>query len=144
VLSSIQARFSTLMASQLGNELGDLIKIAVPKWSSYGVLALKCNTSPDTVQWIAKAMQSRFEGLTVPFCYPDNLFGPDVVFLMWTSSYEDFRFVASQIKLKRNLSQVEAPRTVWPRDRFTFYCAIGDSASADGVDSIAQGTGYPH
>jgi hypothetical protein len=59
-------------------------------------------------------MASRFEGLVAPFCYPDTLFGPDVVFLMRTPGYSEFRFVASQAKFKNNVNQAEALRTLVP------------------------------
>jgi len=114
VLPSIQARFSTVLASQLKDDLGDLEHYTVPKYSSYGVLALDCKTSLATMEWIKRAMASRFEGLVEPFCYPGTKFGPDVVFLMGTSSYDNFRFVASQAKLKNPVNEAEVLRTVVP------------------------------
>uniref|UniRef100_A0A7S2XMP4 Uncharacterized protein n=1 Tax=Attheya septentrionalis TaxID=420275 RepID=A0A7S2XMP4_9STRA len=118
VLPSIQARFSTVMVSQLKENVDALEKLkgyTVPKWSSYGVLALKCDKSSATMGWIDRAMASRFEGLVEPFCYPDTLFGPDVVFLMRSPDYKDFRFVASQAKFKNSVNQAEALRTLVPK-----------------------------
>jgi hypothetical protein len=94
VLPSIQARFSTVMASQLKENVDALEELkgyTVSKWSSYRVLALKCDTSLATMGWIDRAiMDSQLEGLVEPFCYPDTLFGPDVVFLMRLPDYKEF------------------------------------------------------
>jgi hypothetical protein len=100
---------------------------AVPKLSSYGVLALDCKDDVSaTLAWISRALVSRFEGAVVPLCYPDTHFGPDVVFFMHTDNYKDNRFVASQIKLKNQVNEAAALRTVVPE---LFYHNNRDVAS---------------
>jgi hypothetical protein len=86
----------------------------VPEWSSYGVLATKCKDPSGTIAWINAVMESRFEGAVPPFCFPDNMFGPDVVFLLRNRSWDEFRLVAIQAKLKKHLNQAQALRTVVP------------------------------
>jgi len=114
LLPGIRRHFSKLLANQLKANYGDLKYYKVPKLSSYGVVAFMCKTSDDTIKWIERASKSRLEGQVEPFCYPDQLFGPDLVFLMWTSTYNDFRFVAAQVKLKNGDKTAAALRTLVP------------------------------
>ena len=113
LLPSIQTRFEKILRSQVGQD-SSLVNFMVPEWSSYGVLAIKCREPFDTVQWIKAAVNARFEGAVAPFCFPDTLFGPDVAFLMRTRAWNDFCFAALQAKLKFELNQAEALRTVVP------------------------------
>jgi hypothetical protein len=114
LLPSIQTRFVKILRSQVGQDSSLVNFMLVPEWSSYGVLAMKCKGPSDTIEWINAAVHARFEGAVAPFCFPDTLFGPDVVFLMRTRAWGDFRFVALQAKLKYELNQAEALRTVVP------------------------------
>lgn len=83
--------------------------------SSYGVLALDCKGNiSDTICWIESATSAQFEGQVAPFCYPDNHFGPDVLFLMWNDDYSEFRTCLSQAKFRKELNQMAALRTLVP------------------------------
>jgi hypothetical protein len=113
LLPSIQNRFEMIMTIQLPKD-SYLQNYKVPEWSSYGVLATKCEDPSGTIAWINAVMESRFEGAIPPFCFPDNMFGPDVVFLLRNRSWDEFRLVAIQAKLKKHLNQAQALRTVVP------------------------------
>jgi hypothetical protein len=67
------------------------------------------------MKWFDDALSARFDSAVAPFCMPDAYFGPDVVFLMRSKeSWENFRLVALQAKLKYQLNQADALRTVVP------------------------------
>jgi hypothetical protein len=128
-LSGIQKNFTGMVSSRVSEnllcglkqadretQLAIMKKVAVPQWSSYGVLAV--DTSSDvtgTIKWIKDSLDARFEGTVVPFCYPDTLIGPDVLFFMRTPSYDYYLFVASQVKCKNSAAQLDSPRTVFPK-----------------------------
>ena len=113
LLPSIQTRFQNILRSQVAQD-SSLVDFTVPEWSSYGVLAIKCETPSDTIAWINASVNARFEGAVPPFCFPDTLFGPDVAFLMRSHAWVEFRLAALQAKLKFQLNQADALRTVVP------------------------------
>lgn len=82
--------------------------------SSYGVLARKCSTPQDTMEWINDATSSAFEGQVPPFCLPDVHIGPDLIFLLWDILYTTYVSVISQVKLRNDLNQLQALRTITP------------------------------
>lgn len=127
ILPGIQDNFTEMVGSRVSEnllrgleatdrkeQLATMKQVAVPKWSSYGVLAVDTADVPGTLKWILDSLDARFEGQVAPFCYPDTLMGPDVLFFMRTPKYEDFLFVASQAKCKNVAVQMEALRTVKP------------------------------
>ena len=58
--------------------------------------------------------------MTEPFCYPDNYFGPDIIFLMRSCEWKHFLPVLCQAKFKNELSsQPAALRTLVPK---LLYC----------------------
>jgi hypothetical protein len=88
--------------------------------SSYGVLALDCKDDiPRTIEWIESAASAQFEGLVPPFCYPDDNFGPDLMFLMWNNEYTEFRTALAQAKFSKGVNQLDALRTLVPK---WLYC----------------------
>lgn len=114
LLPSIQTRFQKILRSQLGPD-SPLLSFITAEWTSYGVLAIRCETPSDTMGWFDAAVNARFDGAVAPFCMPDAYFGPDVAFLIRSKeSWVNFRLVALQAKLKYQLNQDEALRTVVP------------------------------
>jgi hypothetical protein len=104
-LAAIQAKFDTIGRGQVGDVLG-VETWRVPSKSAYGVLALKCDTMEETVAWLESAVQSRLDGMVAPFCLPDNMFGPDMVFLRWNDEHDSFRPVFAQKDKFKNVSQM--------------------------------------
>jgi hypothetical protein len=89
-------RLPNILKKQLGTGHG-FEGYLVSSRSSYGVLALDCKGDiARTIEWIETAASAQFEGLVPPFCYPDDNFGPDVMFLMWNNEYTEFRTALAQ------------------------------------------------
>jgi hypothetical protein len=84
--------------------------------SAYGVLARACTEPADTILWLEASVEARFDGAVEPFCFPDELFGPDLVFFMRDASdLLNFVPVLSQAKFTRNMkSQPAAMLTTVP------------------------------
>ena len=84
--------------------------------SAYGVLARACTEPADTILWLEASVEARFDGAVEPFCFPDELFGPDLVFFMRDASdFLNFVPVLSQAKFTRNMkSQPAAMLTTVP------------------------------
>ena len=87
--------------------------------SSYGVLTLDTvEASLDavmaTIKWIEAAVNCTIEGQVEPYCYPDNNFGPDVLYLMWNKLFSDFRSCLVQSKYEKYDHQADALRTLVP------------------------------
>lgn len=82
--------------------------------SSYGVLVRKCSTRQDTMEWINDATSSAFEGQVPPFCLPDAHIGLDLIFLLWDILYTTDVSIISQVKLRNDLNQMQALRTITP------------------------------
>jgi hypothetical protein len=117
ILPGIQKNFNKMVRTRVVSEAAfptNIKHVAVPKLSSYGVLAVQAKSVGDTIKWISHSLDARFEGTMTPFCYPDTLIGPDVLFFMRTPKYDNFLFVASQAKCKKKADQLEALRTVKP------------------------------
>ncbi|CAB9498560.1 expressed unknown protein [Seminavis robusta] len=66
------------------------------------------------MEWINDATSSAFEGQVPPFCLPDVYIGPDVIFLLWDILYTTHVSVISQVKLRNDLNQMQALRTIMP------------------------------
>jgi hypothetical protein len=117
MLPALQRHAQDLLKSQLGNN-DDGIQFGsydVSSKSSYGVLALDCKTAPEkTVEWIEAATSASFEGQVPPFCYPDDNFGPDVLFLMWDLTFTNSLSVLSQAKFRPEFPIDDALRTLVP------------------------------
>jgi len=119
MLPGIQKNLEGLVKRQLKNQYGfDKFfdsSYSVSSRSSYGVLAVDCKGDiAGTINWIDSAVSARFEGLVAPFCYPDDHFGPDVLFLMWNEEYTKFRAVLTQGKFRTRFNQLDALRTLVP------------------------------
>jgi hypothetical protein len=56
----------------------------------------------------------RFDGQIPPFLYPDDHFGPDLVFLLRNKSFKEFYPVLCQVKFSNNVDQPHALRTIVP------------------------------
>ena len=114
MLPAIQKKLRALLQTQ---HKGDN---AFPEYnvscrSAYGVLAMDCKESIEsTLNWIEAATNATFEGQVPPFCYPDDHFGPDLMFLMWNNSYSGFISAIAQAKYRRNFTQESALRTITP------------------------------
>jgi len=114
ILPAIQMKLPRILAQQL-DDMGDALKdLRVPKRSAYGMLAIQCSRPEDTIQWIEEATNSTFEGQVVPFCYPDEYIGPDLIFLMWDKGYKLYIPVIAQAKYREHFNQMDALRTVTP------------------------------
>lgn len=116
IIPSLQNRekVSCLLKTQLGDD-NKFKDFWVSSRSSYGALVLDCrNDLNGTLEWIRAATNARFEGQVAPFCYPHEVFGPDVIFLMWDESFIDFRSAICQAKYRENFSQIDALRTLVP------------------------------
>jgi hypothetical protein len=108
-------RLQGILENQLGTGHG-FEGYLVSAGSSYGVLALDCKGDiARTIEWIESAASAQFEGLVPPFCYADDNFGPDVMFLMWNNEYTEFRTALAQAKLRKEINQLEALRTLVPK-----------------------------
>lgn len=129
ILPGIQTNFTKMVASRASDvlfcglddderqkQVALMKQAAVPKWSSYGVMAVDTRSNVlGTIKWIKDSLDARFDGTVAPFCYPDTYFGPDLMFMMRTPAYDYYLFVASQAIFKNDASQLEALRTVLPR-----------------------------
>jgi hypothetical protein len=114
MLPSIQARFGNILSTQVVNSA--VKGFSVSSRTAYGVLACDCKDSIDsTIAWVNRSTCVRFDGQVPPFCYPDDHFGPDVLFLLWNDSFEDFCPVLCQAKFKNKIgSQPDALQTIVP------------------------------
>ena len=114
MLPAIQMKLPQILAKQL-DAMGEALKdLRVPKRSAYGMLAIHCSSPKETIQWIEDATKSTFEGQVVPFCYPDEHIGPDLIFLMWDRDYKSYIPVISQAKYREHFNQMDALRTLTP------------------------------
>jgi len=118
LLPAILRRFRGPAAEQL-QEDSFLSEYHVLGWSSYGVLATRCAKPTETIDWLNRSMDARFEGAVTPFCFPDKLFGPDLAFFVRTIAWKDFLLGATQAKLRNKLNEAEALRTLVPE---LFFC----------------------
>ena len=87
--------------------------------SAYGVVARsskgqKATNLAETMIWLEQARGASFEGLLPPILLPDDLFGPDLVCLMWEKQFKKYRFIICQSKYKTEQSQREALLTLTP------------------------------
>jgi len=100
------------VAAEISDDYGSYI---VGK-SAYGVLATKCTTKKETMNWIDKALEAPLEGTVPPFCFPDNNFGPDVVFLLRDPQAWKTKFVPvlCQVKFQEQSDSKKAMCTVVP------------------------------
>ena len=114
MLPAIQKRLRSLLKKQHASET-DLQDFFVSSRSAYGILAVDCKDSiKSTIEWIEAATKATFEGQVAPFCYPDDHFGPDLMFLMWNYFYTEFVTAISQAKFKLSVKQAEALRSMTP------------------------------
>jgi hypothetical protein len=112
-------RLPNILKKQLGTGHG-FEGYLVSSRSSYGVLALDCKGDiARTIEWIETAASGQFEGLVPPFCYPDDNFGPDVMFLMWNNEYTEFRTALAQAKFSKGVNPLDGLRTLVPK---WLYC----------------------
>lgn len=102
-----------------------LAKLSVPTKSSYGVMVKSCKGQGqekigDLLDWIDSATSATFEGSVPPFCFPSELFGPDVVCLLRDDDdYQKIGTVLCQAKFKKQQSQTDALRSTVPE--WLFY-----------------------
>jgi hypothetical protein len=119
VLPYLQKNLKQVVADQLKSENNPFDGYRLSSKSSYGVLAKSCKGCDmdgvrETLHWIESATTTTIEGACPPFCYPDNYFGPDVLFFLWNEDYTDSRTVLSQAKYRPSFSQPEALNTMVP------------------------------
>lgn len=85
--------------------------------SAYGVLCVDTSDNiEETIDWVKRSLEAKFEGQVAPFCYPDVIIGPDVIFLLRNrNNYEDFLacFVQSKYVIEVT-NQQDALRTLVP------------------------------
>ena len=92
---------------------------SVPLRSAYGVIAKSCEGQTTekvklTMEWLEAAKSAKLEGSVPPFCLPDELFGPDLVCLMWNKTHKEYRVVLCQSKYCMVQSQPKALGTLVP------------------------------
>ena len=118
-------KLHSVLRKQLGDEMGNLENFMVSVRSSYGVLALDTGSVRDkskieaTLEWIEAALEAKFEGRVPPFCYPDTLIGPDVIFFMQNESFDDFRTAVVKSKYAVEVRPKEALKTLVPNKFYT-------------------------
>lgn len=115
ILPAIQRNFTTVLNQTHPNdEVLPLYHVSTV--SAYGVLAESCKKSIEkTIVWLERATSNlQFEGQVPPFCYPDDHFGPDLVFLLWDEAYKKYLVCLSQAKFRENFNQSEALRSITP------------------------------
>ena len=118
-------KLHSVCKKQLGDNMGNLEDFMVSVRSSYGVLALDTGSVRDkskiqaTLEWIEDALKAKFEGQVPPFCYPDTLIGPDVIFLMHNESFDDFRTAVVQSKYSVAVNPKAALITLVPGKFYT-------------------------
>ena len=62
--------------------------------SSHRVLGQSCRDDvAAALVWIGTATVAKIEGTYPPFCYPDDYFGHDVLFLFWNYRHTEFAVV---------------------------------------------------
>lgn len=108
-------KWQDFLEHELDGDGHDFKDYSVFSRSSYGALAKSCKESiADTIQWIKDAASSKFDGQVPPFCFPDDNFGPDVLFLMWNKDHTEFRPVLTQSKFAGTVLQDPALLTTDP------------------------------
>lgn len=79
----------------------------------------------DLLDWIDSATSATFGGSVPPFCFPSELFGPDVVCLLRDDDdHQKIGTVPCQAKLEKQQSQTDALRSTVPE---RFFCENKDT-----------------
>jgi hypothetical protein len=81
--------------------------------SAYGVLALdaeeKDDPTSETLAWLRSSTEARFEGQVPPFCFPCEIFGPDVLCLLYKEDYSDFSSLSRAIEIQKRDESTRSP-----------------------------------
>ena len=115
MLPAIQRKLSSVLRAQHGT-VEPLKSYRVSTMSSYGVLAVSCKDSiEETIRWLKRATSPfQFEGQVPPFCYPDDHFGPDLIFLLWDKTFQNYLVCLAQAKFREDFNQSSALRSITP------------------------------
>jgi hypothetical protein len=106
--------------------------------SSYGVLAVRCTTAEQVMDWLRASIDSTLDGQVAPFCFPDEKMGPDLLFFLRDpNDWDSWRLTMWQHKFSNATNQAAAMRTVDPdllyhekRDTSPVSALEGDSLNA--------------
>ena len=83
--------------------------------SSYGVLAVRCTTAKQVMDWLHASVDSTLDGQVAPFCFPDEKMGPDLLFFLRDpNDWDSWRLTMWQHKFTNTTNQAAAMRTVDP------------------------------
>ena len=121
-------KFEDFVQSNLGENASSLKDYTISRKSAYGVLCVDTSRPDDTesgqqvgerfkqtMDWIEKSLDARFEGQVAPFCSPDNYIGPDIMFLLRQDNFSIFLSSILQSKYEAYVSnQQKALRTLCP------------------------------
>lgn len=117
-LFPLRSKLIDALRVQFGDAFRDL---HVSEKSAYGVLVRKCKGQSNqdvtkTLEWLKDARKAKFEGTVPPFCFPDDLFGPDIVFILRDKAFrqDSVMFVLCQSKYRTEQNQEKALATVTP------------------------------